>query len=181
MKPLGPEMSPQTSLYFAYGSNLSIANMRRRCPDAKPLEPLVLTRATLVFRCVADVEQRSHSKYKVPGGLWRITPDDREELDRFEGVSMGIYRRCFLRLTIDGKEQLALYYKMNETGIAPPEASYLDTIIRGYRDFGLDDYLPFLNRAVQRAWDNKRITPYLKRRRERAGDDVVLAKGVVNN
>jgi hypothetical protein len=156
-------------LYFAYGSNLCVDNMRRRCRDAKPVEPLIITRGALVFRSVADVEQRSKPKYKIPGGLWSISHDDREQLDRYEGISSGTYRRCYLRVDIDGEEKIVLYYKMNETGIAPPASAYLEIIVRGYRDFGLDEYLPVLNRAVERSWERKRITPYLRQRRERDG------------
>ena len=62
--------------YFAYGSNLNIAQMSRRCPNAKPIilpQPLYIPDWQLCFRGVADIEPQEGSK--LPIGLWKITPE----------------------------------------------------------------------------------------------------------
>ena len=50
-------MKSNTQLYFAYGSNLNIAQMRKRCPGAKPFSPAVLHGWKLVERLYADIEE----------------------------------------------------------------------------------------------------------------------------
>jgi gamma-glutamylcyclotransferase (GGCT)/AIG2-like uncharacterized protein YtfP len=151
--------------YWAYGSNLSKRAMMRRCPAARPVAPLVLEGA-LVFRGVADVIGRKGSK--VAGGLWLITPECEHSLDRYEGVSARLYNKEYLTLEIDGKVQQVLYYQMTDThGVMPPSEGYLDVIMEGYRDFGLD--IALLDNALHRAWGHKRKTPFLRERRKRRG------------
>lgn len=159
--------------YWAYGSNLNIAHMRRRCPDARVFRPLILDDGQLVFRGVADVISSPGSK--VAGGLWKVTPRCLRSLDRYEGCDpdnpeskSGLYRRKFIRLrTKDGQVHRVLYYQMNRPGIAPPGEYYLDTIMEGYRDFDLD--MSMLDEAVRRSYDDKHWTDHLRQRHEARG------------
>lgn len=161
-------------LYWAYGSNLNVATMRRRCPSAKKVGPLVLKDSALVFRGVADVEHRKRSK--TPGGLWRITQECERRLDAFEGARAGgLYHKIYILLSVDGQEEQCLLYQMNEDrymwkereGIMPPGQDYLTTILRGYADFGLDE--KYLKRAVRHSWEFKCPTPVLRERHRRRG------------
>jgi hypothetical protein len=153
-------------LYFAYGSNLNVAAMKRRCPRSRKVGALILPDARLVFRHVADVEYSKGSR--CPGGLWRITDKCEETLDRYEGVEGGLYSKIYIRLLYNGKERRCLVYQMNENGIAPPGEGYLSTIAQGYRDFGLD--LGELDQALWHAWDEKNRTPKVNRRIKRRKD-----------
>jgi len=132
-------------LYAAYGSNLNIAQMKRRCRDAVIVGKVFMPGWRLVFRRVADIE-RAHGA-SVPLGIWSISMRDREALDRYEGVAMGLYRREYIRLpktagpVLAGKQ--ALVYVMNEDGYSLPPQSYFDTIVQGYEDFGFDRALLF--------------------------------------
>lgn len=124
-----------TRLYIAYGSNLCMDQMALRCPKAEPVGTTELTDSRLVFRSVADVERAKG--FTVPVGVWFITPECEEALDRYEGVrpNGGLYRKVDVAFD-DG--QKALMYVMNDKGILPPSEYYLSVIERGYKDFGLD-------------------------------------------
>lgn len=156
-------------LYFAYGSNLNVAQMRARCPGATPVGALTVPNAVLRFRGVADVAYLKGGS--CPGGLWEITPEDERALDEYEGYDprsrYPLYDKKYLTLRIKGKVRRALYYQMLTTGIMPPSQVYLDVIAQGYRDFGLP--LDRLERAVEHSWWRKRKTPFLRDRYKRKG------------
>jgi len=116
-------------LYFAYGSNLDVLQMQHRCPNAEPLGAAYFPNWKLVFRHVADIEPENGAM--LPVGIWDVTDDCLKALDRYEGVKNGLYRRVF----ING----LLTYRMNNTDIAPPAKGYFDTIMKGYKDFDLDE------------------------------------------
>jgi hypothetical protein len=115
-------------LYFAYGSNLDVPQMNYRCPKAEPLGAAYFPNWKLVFRGVADIEPEDGAM--LPVGIWDVTDDCLIALDRYEGVSSGLYRRVF----INGM----LTYRMNNNGISAPSNNYFNSILRGYDDFGLD-------------------------------------------
>lgn len=70
-------------LYVAYGSNLNLAQMARRCPDAKVVGIGTLKNYQLTFRGVATIEPVDGAE--TPVGVWEITPRDELALDRYEG------------------------------------------------------------------------------------------------
>lgn len=159
----------KNKLYFAYGSNLNVQAMSQRCPKARKVGKLILPNARLVFRGVADCIYSRRST--CPGGLWRITPACEAALDRYEGVSGGLYRKEYLtvRLKPEAAPEEVLIYVMNRGGIMPPWEDYIDTIAQGYRDFALDDQLWQLDRALEHSYDHKNKTPHLQRRWEQRG------------
>jgi len=102
---------PETELVFAYGSNMDIAQMKKRCPDSSnSLEPFV-ARAEgwkLCFpRCSEKREGGAGSIIRAPGEIvwgvvYRITgPGDLRKLDKSEGVFADAYHRE--RLSVIGK------------------------------------------------------------------------------
>jgi hypothetical protein len=158
------------NLYWCYGSNLNVRQMRKRCRDATVFGPLVVPNAVLRFRGVADVAYLRGAECH--GGLWEISKRDEEALDRYEGVDLarperGLYVKRYLTLKIKGEVRRALYYQMNATGIMPPSQAYLDVIAQGFRDFGLP--LERLQRAVDHSWARQRKTPLLRDRWRRKG------------
>lgn len=155
------------TLYFAYGSNLNIEQMLRRCPRAKPLSKMMLRDSALVFRGVADSIFEKGST--CPGGLWKITPACERALDVYEGIASGLYRKEYVTLDapVDGERQMMLYV-MNSDGIMPPSQGYLNTIIEGYKDFGLP--AEALREAVARSWKDKNPSHIERKRRRREGN-----------
>lgn len=154
-----------TSLYWCYGSNLSVRQMARRCPGARKIKALPVYGAKLVFRGVADVLITNNPEDVALGGLWRITAENERALDRYEGVQgrKGMYTKEYFYLRDKSRHYHAvLYYKMNSEGIFPPSEGYLAGIVDGYTDFGLD--LTKLDEAVRRAWDDKHKTEDMRQR-----------------
>ena len=83
--------------YFAYGSNLCVDQMARRCPNAADPRPATLADHDWLIneRGVATVEPFDGSQ--VHGVVWRLDDHDLATLDSAEGVPVR-YRRD--RLTV---------------------------------------------------------------------------------
>ena len=130
------------TLYFAYGSNLNKEQMSYRCPQATPVGTMILPRARLLFRGVADIIHDPDCE--VHGGLWTITPDCEAALDRYEGVKHGLYRKLYLRIRHSrlGDQNVLTYQmqrpKRGHDWIGMPPIEYYESIEQGYHDFGLD-------------------------------------------
>jgi len=125
--------------YFAYGSNLNKRQMGTRTPFARSLGSFYLENWRLVFRNVADIEPHEGSVVAV--GMWEITKQDEDNLDVYEG-----YPHLYRKEDILGM----MTYRMNRTNISPPSEVYFNTILEGYRDFGLDEDL--LWKALDDSW-----------------------------
>ena len=122
-------------IYLAYGSNLHIGQMKRRCPTAEVLGTSTLYGYRLVFNCVATIEPDPDSS--VPVLIWDIKPADELPLDRYEGYPH-LYRRETVQVELNGKTVDAMVYIMNSKGIRPPDNFYYDIIRKGYEMNNLD-------------------------------------------
>lgn len=127
--------------YLAYGSNLSVRQMARRCPDALKIGKSTLFDHRLVFKSVADVEPCQGENVQV--GLWKITRECERTLDLYEGVKSGLYLKRYVVLQIKRKgvveyPEALLYVMRQEGGYHAPWLSYFDGIKEGYGDFGMD-------------------------------------------
>ncbi|MDN3563816.1 gamma-glutamylcyclotransferase family protein [Paeniroseomonas aquatica] len=120
-----------SDLYAAYGSNLSRAQMRLRCPGATVAGSFLLPGWRLVLRRFARLE--ADPAGCCPVGLWRITPRHLAALDRAEGAPL-IYRRS-LAETPCGPAWI--YHEVVDRP-GPPTAAYVARIRAGYAEFGLD-------------------------------------------
>lgn len=148
--------------YIAYGSNLNINQMARRCPYAQPVGAFELPDTRLVFRGVADVEW--HEGRTCPVGLWKITADCERRLDIYEGFderqpNMGLYAKEYLRVRVGKKTVQALIYVMNRGRYAMPSDSYFETIRIGYQDFGLPVKALYASRKETFRLMDHRATP----------------------
>ena len=128
--------------YIAYGSNLNLEQMSRRCPTAHVVGAATLHNWKLMFRggshsAVATIERKIGSK--VPVLVWKIQPRDEHSLDSYEGWPY-LYRKETLRLTVHGRRVYAMAYIMNEKGrpYGIPSDYYFDTIWMGYKSAGFD-------------------------------------------
>lgn len=138
-------------VYFAYGSNLNISQMRRRCPDARPIGRAVLPGWRLRWNGVLSIEP--YESCEVWGALWYTSTSDELALDRYEGCDplcgrRGLYRKERITVyTEDGRPWNAYVYIMNRGAEAYPSEGYLETCLQGADDFGiprecLTRYLP---------------------------------------
>lgn len=153
---MGRGLTPAEWLYFAYGSNLNRAQMRRRCPGARPVLPAWLVGFRLTFRGrppksgVADVQPDPLGR--VPGALWRIGVDDLAALDRYEGYPYLYGRRQVQVETAEGVHTALIYVMQPGFPPAPPHPRYYEVIRQGYADWGLDPaWLEAARRQVEQA------------------------------
>ena len=133
--------------YLAYGSNLSVAQMAHRCPDAKVVGKAMLKGYRLVFRTYATIEK--HKGSKTPVLVWDISEQDEKRLDRYEGYPQSyIKEELEVRMTdLDGKKPMkikARAYVMTKGRVkATPSWDYYNIIAEGYHKFGFD-FAPLL-------------------------------------
>lgn len=124
-------------IYFAYGSNLHLEQMSRRCPDSIPVTQAILRDYKMVYRRgVATIEPSKGDK--VYGALYIISDSDLEALDRYEGYPTLYYRQ---KIKVEARgtgEQEAIAYFMHTTyKFSPPRGGYYEIIEEGYRNWGL--------------------------------------------
>jgi len=124
-----------TKYYIAYGSNLNLAQMARRCPRAKMAGKTFIEDWQLTFRVHATIEPRD--KARVPVGVWEITEECERQLDRYEGYPT-YYTKETMSIKLGGKEVDAIVYLMNGGNPAMPHQNYAESIWEGYKDFDLD-------------------------------------------
>ncbi len=133
----------KTKLYVAYGSNLNLAQMAKRCPRAKVVGCGVLKDYQLTFQRVATIEPQIGAE--TPVGVWEITPSDEQKLDIYEGYP-NYYRKETVKVNLPNRTVDAMVYIMNSGEPQLPPEGYYRTIEEGYNDVGLD--IKFLQAAL---------------------------------
>lgn len=131
-------------VYFAFGSNMSEAQMRARCPSARIVGPAQLNNHELLFvghstswgGAVATVTPRRGSR--VRGVLYRMERADLDRLDRFEGHPFAYRRQT--KQVLDGmrRPRRAEVYVRDAGESARPSFCYLQTIWKAYGRHGFD-------------------------------------------
>lgn len=123
--------------YLAYGSNLNLRQMKRRCPNAKKMGSYLLKDWTLECRYYLTIIEEKGAT--VPLGIFEIDEADERNLDRYEGYPTHYFKKK-IEVELDGKRIKAMVYIMNPKirGVMVPEMFYLKTCIEGYKDFGFD-------------------------------------------
>lgn len=142
----------KTNLYIAYGSNLNLEQMSRRCPTAEVVGAAKLEGYDLLFRgsrhsAVATVEPLENGS--VPVLLWKLKPQDERALDHYEGWP-SFYRKEVHEIELGGETVPAMVYIMNDGhDFGEPSDYYYNTIREGYEsaDFDLD----YLDQAVEQS------------------------------
>ena len=130
-------------LYFAYGSNLNIFQMQRRCKDSKFLKKIKLKDFRLTFRSryrAADIEPKKNSI--VPGGLFEISKCDEKKLDLYEDYPI-LYKKHYFYYY--GKKVMT-YTMVKKTAFRYPTERYLNIVKKGYKDCKLDS--KFLKKSL---------------------------------
>ncbi|MDU5141853.1 MAG: gamma-glutamylcyclotransferase family protein [Paenibacillus dendritiformis] len=138
--------------YAAYGSNMHIEQMKMRCPDAYIIGIGRIEDYELEFKGVATISK--HVGLFVPVVLWMISERDEIALDRYEGVSVGLYRKELIKVkleSINGENDVfdesdipvelgAMVYIMNaeSRSIFAPTRTYYETILEGYQHNNID-------------------------------------------
>ena len=126
------------SMYFAYGSNLSVRQMNKRCPDNMKIGTGVLQgyRWIITKRGFENVVK---SIDDVWGEIYKISSKDEDELDICEGVKRGSYTKEYFQISINGKSHKCLTYVDPITKEGIPDATYISTINEGLSDSKLPE------------------------------------------
>ena len=132
--------------YLAYGSNLSMAQMAGRCPDAVYVGTAEIEDYQLLFKgsqtgSYLTVEPKAGKK--VPVLVWRISDRDERNLDRYEGCPEFYYKR---EITVEmksltdgmplGKIDALIYIMHEERSLGCPTLRYYEVCLEGYIRFG---------------------------------------------
>lgn len=138
----------KTRYYLAYGSNLNIQQMKRRCSTARIIGTTEIQGHELLFKgsksgAYLTIEQ--NPKGCVPAAVWETTAADEAALDRYEGFPSFYYKK---EMELPVKElhsgetkrlTVYVYIMHEEREIGIPSYPYLKTCLDGYRDFGLPE------------------------------------------
>ena len=140
-------------IYFAYGSNMSTAQMLDRCPDAVKIGVATLPEYEFMIneRGVAGVVEKQGAS--VRGVLWQISAEDKVSLDEWEGANrvQGAYYLKKIVVTTDTKPVDALVYLARNTMLGRPKKGYLEKIVSAARDHGIDEgYVHRIEAAYKR-------------------------------
>ncbi|KDQ20148.1 hypothetical protein BOTBODRAFT_27561 [Botryobasidium botryosum FD-172 SS1] len=170
---------PNPTLYFAYGSNLWLAQMKKRCPDSALVGMAILPahRWVISIRGFANVLP-ADPETSVYGLVYTLSPSDEEKLDGFEGVAAGRYNKFTLDVHLTtgtedsptrGREIKCLVYIDPRSQTGPPRHEYIGRINRGLEDAKLPE-----------SWVEKNIRPFIppehsKQALEQSADLVALA------
>ena len=133
--------------YIAYGSNLSVEQMKQRTPDAVIVGTGILHGWRLLFRQFATIQEDKN--FDVPVLVWKISAQDEKNLDRYEGFPR-FYRKKNLSVhvkSLDGEdlgELTAMVYVMTSKAVNDrfanplPSDYYYSILDKGYETFGFD-------------------------------------------
>ena len=137
-------------LYIAYGSNLNISQMRKRCPTARIVGTGELRDWRLLFkgsRTGAYLTIERQEGYTVPVAAWDVTAEDEEALDRYEGWPTFYYKEELLlpiRNASTGKtrnRRAFVYIMYEDRPIGIPSRFYVNTCLEGYCSFHFNEKL----------------------------------------
>ncbi len=136
---------PVIDVYFAYGSNMSTARLRKRMPSCEPRGIATLPGRVLRFhkrsvdrsgKCNALADFESD----VIGVLFTFDPGERGKLDEAEGVGNGYEHVIVTVINDKGRRQKVITYLATQDYIddaLKPYGWYKDFVIAGAKEHGL--------------------------------------------
>jgi len=146
---------PSTTWYFAYGSNMSKQQMLLRTGATPPSRLAQLEGYRLAFRKYSQTDEvyadiLPSAKQIVRGVAYQCSEQAIAKIDVFEGVSLDHYRREMMDIRFEDTKELALAFVYVGSSAfsdleAHPSQEYLDRILAGTNDHGLDaNYIQFI-------------------------------------
>ena len=135
--------------YIAYGSNMSVEDMKTRAPDARIVGASMLNGWRLSLRKHATVEPCEGAV--TPAVVWEISERDEIELDSYEDYPGYYYKKIIpvevlcrdsSRITLDAM----VYIMADGHPLRMPSPSYIECLRKGYMVFGFP--LEILENAI---------------------------------
>lgn len=133
-------------LYFAYGSNMSLARLRARTPSAERLGRYTLSGHQLRFHqhggdgsAKCDAFYTGDEAHAVIGALYRLSPDEKPALDVAEGL--GIDYQIKTVIVTDGArcQQAYTYCALRLNPGLLPFNWYVNHVLVGAREIQVPD------------------------------------------
>jgi len=137
-------------LYFSYGSFLDSETLKRHCPKAQYVGKAILPNWEVQFNFLSRTYKGGVTGIEpavaklVRGVLYDVSNEELHHLDSIEGVPEGIYYRQTIYVVDEsGKPMKAVTYRTtNPRGPFKPMRKYLDLMIKGAKEHGLEqDYI----------------------------------------
>jgi hypothetical protein len=124
-------------LYFAYGSNMDVDAMARRCPRSKALGLARFERHRLAAMREGWLTAVRDPSSAVHGVLWDLALSDVAALDRYEGLSEGLYAKLTQAVIAgSGPKQAIVYFGANAgPGVARP--AYIAKVLAAAKSWPL--------------------------------------------
>jgi hypothetical protein len=125
-------------LYFAFGANMDVAGMSRRCPTAQALGAARLDnhRFAIVHPGFATVIAARGAA--VHGVLWRLGTRDLCVLDAYENIASGLYGRVAKPVRLGARTLRAETYFVRDPRPGRAMPGYLeDCVLPAARHWGL--------------------------------------------
>ncbi|WP_270474414.1 gamma-glutamylcyclotransferase family protein [Clostridium cochlearium] len=141
-------------LNIAYGSNLNLQQMARRCPTAKVYGKGILKGYRLLFKGTPGNAYATIAPYKdgkVPVLVWELKLEDEKALDIYEGFPKFYYKKDLKLKLESGEEVTAMVYIMTDKikdriHLNLPSERYLKIVEEGYIAAGFD--IGFIEEAL---------------------------------
>jgi Gamma-glutamyl cyclotransferase, AIG2-like len=124
-------------LYFAYGSNMSVQAMARRCPRSKAIGVARLQRHRIAVMREGWLTAVRDPRSAVHGVLWDLVLSDMPALDRYEGLAQGLYAKAVQPVVAPGGARRALVYFGANAGPGVPRSNYIADIVAAARAWSL--------------------------------------------
>lgn len=153
-------------LYAAYGSNLALDQMTRRCPGVDIVGAGLLRDARLVFAYHLGIVRDDSATTLV--GVYKCTAADVAALDRYEALGRS-YDRILVTVECNGQAVRCFTYIKRDNHAEAPSDSYYATCLQGFNDWQFD------SRRLRHARDHARKhgrptrAPRVKRAPDSAG------------
>ena len=116
-------------LYIAYGANMDAAAMAQRCPVSRLIGRAHLPGYRFIVMREGYASVVACPGRLVHGVLWELALDDIPALDRYEGVSGGLYTKAYLPVRTAEGVRRALIYLGRSTVPGRPRPGYLEAVL----------------------------------------------------
>lgn len=116
-------------LYFAYGSNMAAGQMTARCPGAHPMGIARLDGWKFFINRRGTASIKPSLADHVHGVVWRIKPEHKTTLDRYEGIRLRRYLTREISLEHARGRLRAFAYVGTHTGEGRPVRAYLEGVV----------------------------------------------------
>ena len=138
-------------LYFAYGSNMDVGVMARRCPRSKALGLARLERHRLAVMREGWLTAVRDSHGAIHGVLWELALSDIAALDRHEDLSKGVYTKETQPVIAERGPKRAIVYFGANSGPGVLRPAYIAEVLAAARSWPLPaEGLAALERVARR-------------------------------